>query len=99
MSVPTAAGIASTFHFYLCSCGKTSVLGEFIVVDYEANDVIDALHPGGIIRVTALSPFAIGDKPRVLSVRFHGEGDAASLAKLIKAALQWTGEARLKAKE
>src|SRR5258708_3463933 len=34
MSVPTAAGIASTFHFYLCSSGKTSVLGEFIVFDY-----------------------------------------------------------------
>jgi hypothetical protein len=96
MSVPTAAGIASTFHFYLCSCGKTSVLGEFIVVDYEANDVIDALRPGAIIRVTAVSPIAIGDKPRLLSVRFHGEGDAAPMAKLIKEALRWTGEARLK---
>src|SRR5260221_13183887 len=61
MPVPTAAGIASTFHFYYCSCGKMSVLGEFIIADYEANDVIDALRPGATIRVTAVGPIAIGE--------------------------------------
>src|SRR5205823_5149339 len=96
MSVPTGAGIASTFHFYLCSCGKMSVLGEFILADYEANDVIDALRPGALIRITAVSPIAIGDRPHLLSVRFHGEGEAPALAKLIREAMGWTGEARMK---
>lgn len=96
MDVPTAAGIASNFYFYRCSCGKVSALGEFIVVDYEANDVIDALRPGTIIRVTAVGPIAIGDKPRLLSVRFHGEGEGPAMAKLIKEALRWTGEERSK---
>ena len=96
MSVPTAAGIASTFHFYRCTCGKMSLLGEFIVIDYEANDVIDALRAGAIIRITAVSPIAIGDQPRLLSVRFHGEGEASPLAKLVKEAMRWTGEQRMK---
>jgi hypothetical protein len=96
MSVPTAAGIASTFHFYLCSCGKTSVLGEFIVIDHEANDVIDALRAGALIRITGIGPIAIGDRPHLLSVRFHGEGDAQALSKLNRSAMQWTGEDRMK---
>ena len=97
MSVPASAGLASTFHFYRCTCGKMSVLGEFIVIDYEANDVIDALRLGAIIRITAVSPIAIGDKPHLLSVRFHGEGEATPLAKLVKEAMRWTGEGRMKA--
>ena len=96
MPIPTAAGLASTFHFYRCTCGKMSVLGEFIVLDYEANDVIDALRVGAAIRITALSPLAIGDRPHLLSVRFHGEGEAVALAKLVKEAMRWTGEARMK---
>lgn len=96
MPVPTAAGLASTFHFYRCTCGKMSVLGEFIVLDYEANDVIDALRVGAAIRITALSPLAIGERPHLLSVRFHGEGEAVALAKLVKEAMRWTGEARMK---
>ena len=96
MSVPIAAGIASTFHFYRCSCGKISVLGEFIVVDYEANDVIDALRPGNTIQVTAISQIAIGVRPSLLSVRFHGEGEATPLARLIREAMRWTGTERMK---
>lgn len=96
MSVPTAAGLASTFHFYRCSCGKMSVLGEFLVIDYEANDVIDALRQGATIRITAVAPVAIGDHPHLLSIRFHGEGEPTPLAKLIKEALRWTGAERMK---
>lgn len=96
MPVPVAAGLASTFHFYLCSCGKMSVLGEFIVADFEANDVVDALRAGAIVRVTSIGQIAIGDRPHLLSVRFHGEGEAPELAKRIKEAMRWTGEERMK---
>ena len=96
MTLPTAAGVASTFHFYRCSCGKISVLGEFIVADFEANDVVDALRAGAVIRVGGIGSIAVGDQPHLLSVRFHGEGEATQLAKLIKEAMRWTGEERMK---
>ncbi len=47
MEVPIAAGIASEFHFFRCSCGKMRVVGQFCCVDYETNDVIDAIRVGG----------------------------------------------------
>jgi len=96
MAVPTGAGIASTFHFYLCPCGKMNVIGDFTCIDYEANDVIDALRPRNLIRVASISPIAIGTKPNLVSVRFQGEGEAKELAALIKEAMRWTGEARMK---
>src|SRR5687768_12936860 len=43
MDVPTAAFIESDFRFWLCPCGKALVNGQFVVADYEANDVVDEL--------------------------------------------------------
>lgn len=43
MDVPTAAGLESIFWFYRCPCGKLNLVGQFLVADYESNDVIDAL--------------------------------------------------------
>src|SRR5205823_8932995 len=43
MPVPAGAGLASEFHFYRCPCGKMIAIGQFCLIDYEANDVIDAL--------------------------------------------------------
>ena len=53
MSVPTEAGIESEFRFFRCTCGKMRVFGQFVVADYEANDVVDALARG--ISSSALS--------------------------------------------
>ena len=70
------------------------VVGQFCCADYEANDVIDAIRPGAMIEVANVGPMFISDKPRVTIVRFQGEGDAAALAKLLKSALGWMGDAR-----
>jgi hypothetical protein len=94
MEVPTAAGIASEFHFFRCSCGKMRVVGQFCCADYEANDVIDAIRVGSIMEVAGVGPMFISDKPRITIVRFQGEGDADTLAKLLKSALAWMGDAR-----
>jgi Domain of Unknown Function (DUF1259) len=94
--VPTAAGIASHFYFYTCPCGKTRVIGEFVLCDYESDDVVDALHEGWLIKVDAISPMLNEEKPRLRIVRFHGEGSADAIAKHIRAALDQTGEARTK---
>jgi hypothetical protein len=94
MEVPIAAGIASEFHFFRCSCGKMRVVGQFCCVDYETNDVIDAIRVGSIIEVTNVGPMFNTDRPRISIVRFQGEGDAQTLAKLLKSALGWIGDAR-----
>ena len=94
MDVPAAAGISSQFYFYRCSCGKMRVVGQFCCADYEANDVIDAIRPGAMIEVSNVGPMFNNDKPRVTIVRFQGEGDAEAMAKLLKSALSWMGDAR-----
>jgi len=53
-----------------------------------------AIRPGAMIEVTNVGPMFISDKPRVMIVRFQGEGDATAMAKLIKSALGWMGDAR-----
>jgi hypothetical protein len=91
--VPAPAA-ESRFHFFRCDCGKMNVVGQLVVADYEANDVIDALREG-MIKVVSVGPMFIGEQPRVLVVRFQGEGGAETIAKTIKSALDWTGEARM----
>ena len=97
MDVPTAAGIESTFRFYRCSCGKTVVIGEFVVPDYEANDVCYALQKENLL-VSSMAPFLIYDKPRMMAVRFQAEGKPEDLGRAVKSALEWTGKNRMPAK-
>ena len=99
LPVPTEAGLSSTFHFYKCSCGKMSVLGEFIVIDYEANDVIDALRKDNLIQIGGMCPLTLNDRPKMTCIRFHGEAEAVDLAKHIRDAMKWTGEERTKPKK
>lgn len=91
--VPTAAGMASKFYFFQCTCGKDRIVGEFVLADYEVNDVIDALRAGQMDLV-GVAPMFIGDKPRMMEVRFQSEGSADLFDKTLKAALQWVGDAR-----
>ncbi len=94
MAVPTEAGIASEFHFFRCTCGKMRVMGQFVLADYEANDVIDSLRQGHFI-VSSVGPFLLYEHPRLLQVRFQSEDKTEVLAKTLKDALSWTGKQRL----
>jgi Domain of Unknown Function (DUF1259) len=91
--IPTAAGLESRFYFYRCICGKDKVAGEFALADYEVNDVIDALRAGHM-EVVSVAGMFVGDKPRMMSLRFQGEGNAVDLTKTLAAALSWVGDAR-----
>jgi hypothetical protein len=94
MDVPTAAGLCTTFWFYRCPCGKTIVMGQFVVTDYEANDVAYALQKENIL-IASMSPLLLYDKPRLMLIRFQSEGRADLLAKALQSALQWTGKLRM----
>lgn len=91
--IPIAAGIESVFHFFMCPCGKTNVIGTFMLADYEANDVIDELRAAQI-HVVSVGPALYNETPRLMTVRFQGEGTAEAIAGAIKAALERTGDAR-----
>jgi hypothetical protein len=93
-AVPAGA-LRSEFDFFRCDCGKMNVVGQFCVADYEANDVMDALRQGAGMKVASVAPMFMGDHPRVLAIRFQGEGGARQLASLIHEALGWMGEARM----
>ncbi|HZL36854.1 MAG TPA: DUF1259 domain-containing protein [Tepidisphaeraceae bacterium] len=95
MGIPTAAGIQSIFYFYRCPCGKMSVTGQFVTTDYEADDVVDALRQNATLNVAAIAPFLLSEKPRLMLVRFQGEGDPATMAKNLREALRWIGKERM----
>jgi hypothetical protein len=93
MDVPTAAGIESTFRFYRCACGKTVVLGEFVLADYEVNDVLYALQKQDML-VSSAAPFLLYERPRLMQVRFQAEGEPQHLCDGINSALRWTARNR-----
>lgn len=92
---PVGAGIGSDFRFYRCPCGKINVIGQFVVADYEANDVVDALREGHI-EIASIGPLLLHERPRLLLIRFQGENKRGGpLAKTVRAALSWTGKERM----
>lgn len=92
--IPVAAGIESRFDFFRCPCGKVLVMGQFVVTQDELNDVIDALRKTVYLKVVSIAPMMLGEKPRLLIVRFQGDGQAETLASYLRIALNQIGEAR-----
>jgi hypothetical protein len=95
MGVPIAAGIESTFWFYKCPCGKTVVVGQFVTCDYESNDVVDALRQNALMKIPTIAPLLLYDRPRMMLVRFQGEGDPAALSRAVREALRWMANERM----
>jgi hypothetical protein len=93
MDVPAGAFLESDFRFWRCPCGKLLVNGQFVLADHEVNDVVDELQAGKL-HVVTIAPLLLHEHPRLLMVRFQGEGRARELAAALKSALSYTGEAR-----
>lgn len=89
--IPIAAGIETRLDFYPCPCGKMDLLGQYVVTEEESNDVIDALRRTDAIKVVAISPMMMGEKPKLLCIRIQGAGQAESLASHLRIALNQTG--------
>ena len=92
--VPVEAGLESRVHFYNACCGKFAVVGQLAAMDYELNDVIDALRAARI-EVASVGPMLLHTRQAPMLVRFQGEGDAGELARAVRAALKWTGKERM----
>jgi hypothetical protein len=93
--IPVEAGLATTLHVFRCGCGKYYVIGDFIVTDYESNDVIDGLRAGQF-QIASVSPILFQERPRLLSIRCQGEGQIEDVTKTLKETFRWIGENRTK---
>jgi hypothetical protein len=93
MLVPTAAGIESRFNFFHCSCGKTSVVGQFVLVDYEVQDVISVLSAADFT-IAGIAPFLLNGHPTLMTISFKGEGDTETVAGTLRKAISFTGKER-----
>lgn len=88
--VPVGMGLASWAAFTKMSDGKTMVMGDTVMLGSEVNHVIDALRAGGI-EVVALHNHMIGEQPQILFLHYQGMGEAETLAKTVRGALDWLG--------
>jgi hypothetical protein len=87
MPVPPAAGIESIFHFYRCTCGKLNVTGQFVVTENASADVQGVLSAAANLRIVSIGPLLLDETPRLLVIRFQGEGHAEDLVPTLKNAL------------
>src|SRR6185369_6288271 len=69
--------------------GNAMAMGDLVLTEEEVNDVIPALQAGGIEQ-SALHNHLLGESPRVMYLHFSGHGDAAALARTLRAALERT---------
>jgi hypothetical protein len=69
--------------------GPTITMGDLVLLDSELDPVIGELESGGF-EVLAIHNHLAGENPHVMYVHFHSHGDAAALAKTLKAALAKT---------
>ncbi len=97
--IPPAAGVRHELLFYRCPCGTLLSHGQFVLLDYEINDVIDALRQDPEVKIAGSAPFLLASEPSLTILRYQAEGDPAHLARILKGALRWVGEARLSSGE
>jgi len=92
--IPAAAGLVSTFYFFKCPCGKMNAVGQFCVADYEVQAVVDELRNSGI-QLVSITPMFLGERPRIMAIRFQARANADVVAEGIRNALRWIGEERM----
>jgi biotin operon repressor len=68
---------------------EVMTMGDFVLLDPEVNPVISALEANGL-EVTAIHNHLLNETPHVAYLHFSGHGDAVTLAKGLKAALEKT---------
>jgi hypothetical protein len=95
--IPVEAGLSTSVKLWRCPCGKYYLVGEYVVTDFESNDVLDSLRQGNF-QIASVAPILVRERPRILSIRFQGEGDVDHIVKTLKEAQRWVGENRSKPK-
>lgn len=86
VEVPPAMGTATALNFQPTGPGTAAVTGDFVMIAGEVDRVERALQANGI-EVTALHSHMLEESPRLFFMHFWGTGDAVTLARGLRAAL------------
>jgi hypothetical protein len=84
--LPPAMGVATAINFQPVGGGRAAVTGDFVMIASEVAAVERALRANHIA-ITALHSHMIDESPRLLFMHFWAVGDAAALARGLRAAL------------
>jgi hypothetical protein len=88
--VEPALALGSWAAFKKTGSGQDAVtMGDLVLLGPEVNPVARELQAGGF-EILAIHNHLIEEIPRVVYLHFHGMGDAAALAKILKTALEKT---------
>ncbi|MCU1310244.1 MAG: protein of unknown function LppY and LpqO [Candidatus Angelobacter sp.] len=83
--LPPAMGMATAINFQTSPKGVAAT-GDFVLKEDEVQRVVAALRSGSIL-VTAMHNHLLDDEPRMVFVHFWAEGDAQTVAKTLRSAL------------
>lgn len=79
----------NTWAAFMGSDANAVVDGDFAVLDSELQGVLKALRAGGI-NIVAIHHHMVEETPRYIFLHYWGKGEAASLAKTVRSALDLT---------
>ena len=94
MAVPPSLGTAIAINFQPLGGGKAAITGDFVLMGSEVNPVLKSLR-GNDIEVTALHSHMVNDSPHVLFMHFWATGEAITLARRLRTALDLTNSRRV----
>lgn len=84
--VPPAMGLATAINFQPLGANRAAITGDFVMVASEVDAVQRALRAAGI-SITALHSHLTEEQPRLLFMHFWAVGDATTLARGLRSAL------------
>jgi hypothetical protein len=90
--LPPAMGMATAINFQPSPKGVAAT-GDFVLREDEVQRVVAALRNGSI-SVTAMHNHLLDDEPRMVFVHFWAEGDAQTVAKALRSALDAATQAK-----
>jgi hypothetical protein len=90
MALPPSIGTATSFAFQPLDKKKAAITGDFALLAAQVNPVIRALRANGI-DVTALHSHMLDATPMQFFMHFFAKGDALTLARGLRAALDAMG--------
>jgi biotin operon repressor len=86
VTMPPSMGMATSINFQSAGAGKVAATGDFVMVADEVNKVARRLRQNGI-QIAALHNHLLHGTPELYFMHFWAEGDAATVAAGLKAAL------------
>jgi Domain of Unknown Function (DUF1259) len=93
MEIPPSMGLTTVFNFQPTGNGRAAINGDYIMTAGEVDRVIAALRENDI-QVVELHHHLTDEEPRLFFMHFWANGDAVTLARGLRAALDQTNVQR-----